>query len=542
MPNRLRGVNLIDFTGGLNLRPESIELLENECAELLNMEPNMRGGVRARRGWERWNPNVIPGTWDPRAAYLHVTADDTEVIMLASAHNLFDGRAGVFTQVTGMPSLDAKPHHADFVSWNDFVRIACGWDRAGVRYNPINRSAVQLAASGGVDGISNWQNNYTLPETTTNQPRAELIAQHSGYLFVARTREGTSYFPNRIRWSHFNNPDNWAQLDYWDITEGGERITGLAAFSDRLIIFKPDSVWALYGYNKDTWELANISRSAGTISPQTVARSESLAWFVSWPQGVFTIDPESNVRDVSQSIRPAFIDNQIPSAAIDNIWLGWINRRLWMSIPYLPDGDPSGNPTSAFVFDPEIGEGAWTQFRSAYDMAPVAYMERASPNLDVPMLAFARSNPYALVLDKREDCNDLINPADGPRGFRTIVRTRWVDVEAPTHRKSWRRPDFLLYGLIQDTPVTIEVFHNFDHVNPKRRFTVEFSPATNTALWGEFQWGDGTTYGKGSQTTSVERGSTMGRAGSVQVRATGTPSYPWGFNGIVFKFIPRRFR
>jgi hypothetical protein len=548
MPNRLRGLNLIDYTGGLNLRQDSIELLENECAELLNMAPQARGGVRARKGWEKWNddPIVDEANWNPRSAYLHVTADDTEVIMLASAHALYDGRNGVFTQVTDVPYLDAKPHHADFISWNDYIRIACGRDRDGVRYNPINRNVVQCAASGGTDGTTNWQNNYTTPVTTQNQPRAEIISQHSGYCFVAHTREGTTYFPNRIRWSHFNNPDNWAYNDYWDITEGGEKITALVPFADRLMIFKPDSVWALYGYNKDTWEVANVSRSAGCVSPQAMARSESLAWFVSWPHGVFTCDPESTIRPVSEQVLSIFTDNQIPARSLDKIWVGWVNRRLWVSIPYIPDGGAvgtTGKATSVFVFDPEVGQnGAWAQFRSANKMAPVAYMERASPNLDVPMLAFSQSKPRAMILDKREDCTDFLDPAVGAQGFQTVIRTRWVDAGAPTHRKSWRRPDFLLYGTIQDTAIGVEVFHNFDHVNPKRRYIVEYSPATQTALWSEFTWGDGTLYGQGSQTTSVERGSTMGRAGAIQVRATGTPKFPWGFNGIVFKFIPRRFR
>ena len=78
---------------------------------------------------------------------------------------------------------------------------------------------------------------------------------------------------------------------------------------------------------------------------------------------------------------------------------------------------------------------------------------------------------------------------------------------------------------------------------------VQYTPDNYPALWtangtdpGGFMYGDGTLYGGSEQTTSVERGGTMGRAGVVQVRCSGDPGVVWGVNGIIFKFIPRRFR
>jgi len=539
MVNRLQAVNVMDFTGGLNLYSDAAMLLENEVPELLNMEPLARGGVRTRRGWQRWNPDPVPTTaWNPRAAYLHVSANGETCVLLANDTKLWCGDRGVFEQ-EGTVVADAKPHGADFVSWDDYVRIACGRDRPGVRYHPNSGALLNLTPSGG----ANWQNDYSQPGTGTNQPQAEIVAQHAGYLFVANTKEAGTYYPTRIRWSHPNNPNAWAQTDYADITEGGGYITSITPFSDRLLIFKSDSLWALFGYEAETWEFTNISRTIGAIHPQAITRSESTCWFLSWPQGVFAYT-DRGVQEISLNIRPVFIDNQIIRASLDNVFLGWMNRRLWVSLPYLADGGAT-DATSAFVFDFEVGQGAWMQFRGADGLAPGPYMERPVSDLDVPMLAFSRAQKHAIQLDARENATDLVN-GTGPQPFIPVIRTRWIDAGAPTHRKSWRRPDFLVTANQVETELQVQVFHNLDHVTPQRAFTVSFTPADTTPLWNHFNWNDGTVYRRGQPTTSIERGATMGRAGAIQVRTTTAPATSlgksWGFDGIITKFIPRRFR
>ena len=69
------------------------------------------------------------------------------------------------------------------------------------------------------------------------------------------------------------------------------------------------------------------------------------------------------------------------------------------------------------------------------------------------------------------------------------------------------------------------MFHNFDSSNAQRSFEVAYTPTGLPALWGEFNYGDGTLYGGSTQTTSVERGNTMGRAGTVQLLIEGQPGH-----------------
>lgn len=534
MPNRLRAVNVVDFTGGLNLHVDSVQLLDNEVPELLNMEPDPRGGVRTRRGWDTWNSVPIADTWNPRSAYLHVNSDGTYDVLLANNNKLWRGTNGTFTVV---PTIvcDAVPHLADFVSWGDEVRIACGRNRQAASFAGITNAVTMLSAS----GAGSWQDNYTTPGTGTFQPQSEIIATHQGYLFAAYTKEDGVFRPNRVRWSHPNNPNAWAQKDYIDIIEGGELITALVPFMDRLLIFKPDSVWALYGYDSETWQLTNVSRNLGCTHNQAWARSENACFFMSWPQGIFAYG-DTSLSEISGQLRPVFVDNEITRAAVSNVWLGWIRRRLWVSVPRLEDNKPTAtDATSAFVFDTEVGEGAWMQFKGS-PRPPGPYMERPITDADIPLLAFSRNAPHALILDSREDPNDNVGTTLTP--YVTRITTGWIDAGAPTHRKSWRRADFIVNGLQQPTEIQVSVFHNYDGLNPQRQFTIAFDPAPKDALWNQFSWNDGTKYMRGPSPTAIERGSTMGRAGTVRLRARGQDGMRWGFQGVIVKFIPRRFR
>ena len=70
-------------------------------------------------------------------------------------------------------------------------------------------------------------------------------------------------------------------------------------YSDRLLIFKPDSVWALFGYDAETWELTNISRTVGCVHQQAICRNEAGVFFLSWPQGIFAYSERGNVTEMS---------------------------------------------------------------------------------------------------------------------------------------------------------------------------------------------------------------------------------------------------
>ena len=556
MPNRLKPLNLVDFTGGVNLRPETFQLQDNEMPELLNMEVDPRGGINTRRSWVGFGPPVVaaPTVWNPRNAYAQTTSKGDRTWLISNRLTATTGQvlgrtnAGNWANV-GDATADASPHIADFEAWGDLVYVVRG-SVPSLRWDGNTAALLTACATG------NWQNDYTAPGATDTFPAARLIASSHGYMFVAGTREDGVDYPNRLRWSHPNNPLRWAQSDYIDLFDGGQRITAIGAFSDRLMVFKPVSVSALFGYDAETWELTNVSRTVGCVSTQACCRNEGTVFFLSWPQGIFAYT-DKGITELSIPIRTVFQDRKMDADSIDNSWLGWMGRRLWCSLPYDDTPPPPQTANTVFVFDPTLSEpGSWTMFRGAIQaesglpLIPGPYIERTDADEDTPLLACGRRYAYLLQLEVNTDTAKDENPPGNELPFATRFRTKWLDAGAPTWKKSWRRPDFLLRGLTFDTVVKAQVFHDFDNFNAQRSFTVEYTPKNYPAVYTDdadhdahgFLWGDGTLYGGYSQTSSVERGGTMGRSGAVQVLCVGDPGMTWGLNGIVFKFVPRRFR
>jgi hypothetical protein len=481
-----------------------------------------------------------PGAWDPRNGYLHVTANGSNMMMVCNSEGIATRTDPATSWVLTVDSgCTAEPHGADFTSWSNEAWIARG-AQPTMTFDGVNLLTLTACAA------ANWQDDYTTPGSTNTAPIASLITSHQGFMFVANTIEDGGHYTSRIRFSHPNNPKRWAKDDYIDITEGGQRITALISFSDRLLVFKPDSVWALFGYDSDTWNLSNISRTVGCLNQQLVARSEAAVFFLSWPHGVFAYSEGGTVEEISVQIRRVFEDHVIDPAAMRNAWMGWVGRRLWVSMPYeLPEQQQVSvvRPTdaiTAFVFDPIVK--SWTTFQGADGNVPGPYIERIEAEDEENQVAFARKTPYTIRLDGRTDVavDEYLPGVLVP--FATKMRTKWLDAGAPTWRKSWRRPDFLLRALAIDAAVNVQVFHDYDSYNAERSFQILFSPDNQPSHYGEFLWGDGTLYGGSDQTSSVERGNTMGRAGTVQLTLAGTPGVTWGLNGIIFKYIPRRFK
>jgi hypothetical protein len=527
MVNRLRPLNVFDFTGGLNLRPESFQLAENELPEVLNMELDPRGGIYTRKGWERWNTaDVTADAWNPRAAYLHELAAGTQYVMVANNAKLFSASAGTFAQITGV-TLGASPHLVDFASWGDTLYLACGRTQQSAK--TTGTGAGTLLTSNG----PTWQDDYLTP-VGSYMPRAEVATAHQGYMFVANTRENSVDFLNRLRWSHPNSPENWHSTDYLDVLDGGSRITGLFSFGDRLIIFKPDSVWALYGYDADSWNLVNLTRSVGAVSQQAIARSENALFFMSWPKGVYLYDG-GDIKEVSTQLRTFFDSNDLTLSDTDNVWMGWMDRRLWVTVPY-----DSANPDTIFVLDPSLNKGgAWTMFRGADDYGLGPFVEKAHAGADAPDLAFARVAKVAMRINAAELSQDDFDGS--PDGFTSHLRTRWLDAGMPTARKSWRSPDYLLRQVEAELTLSGTLYTNYDAVTAERSFELSASP-TAEAVYGDFDWGDGTLFSSGGSGAVKVRGSTLGLADAIQLKLAAPAGSRWGLNVIVTKFVPKRFR
>ena len=560
MPNRLEPLNLVDFTGGLNLRKNQFQLAPNESPEMRNVITDPLGGIASRRGWERWNVDDIVDTetteWDPQRATLHNLSDGSVIAYIAANNQIFWAtEEGEFAPLASMVA-EADTHMADWATWGDTMLFALGHTHPMWRRDR-NTNPVSLIPGGS----ATWNDDYTAPEGGVG-PQAEFIEAHAGYLFAAYTQEEGFAHPNRVRWSHPNTPYDWASEDFIDISIGGSRITALMSFEDHLLIFKSDSVWALYGYSTESWQLVQKSSTSGAVNVKSVTRSEEAVFYYSKSdRGAIYAYSGERPGEISVQLRDPLRGVIRP----DLIWVGWYSRRLWVTIPW-HYGGPTDDDAGVFVFDPSVGNGAWTFFDSSVGaLGPLM----AGSNVDSrPFpLAVMRTVPCVVELVKIDDAYDhiymdhvlgtntgayVVTDGDAEivlvgdfnkQPFDTAYRTPWLTADWPTRKKSWRRPDFVCRETGYTHQLQVRSYRDYEESQPKRQYALQIPSTGASARWGAFNWGDGTQWGAGKEGASIRRGSSFGMCRAIQLRIAGmTPTKRWGIDEITMKVVLRRFR
>ena len=425
----------------------------------------------------------------PRNTAIHIRADGTETVYVVNGGKLFAaGPSGEFAEVATVDAT-AVPHGADFASWGDDMYIVTGLDSPTYR-----RSAVGVLTEMDPD---NWS-EVDAP-TADTVPKAEFIEAHASYLFVAVTEEGGAPHRARLRWSHPSRPDAWRADDYLDIEQGGGTITGLLSFRDHLLIFKTNSMWALYGYDEDSWQLIKISISVGCPNMVALTRSETAVFFYSASDrgGIYAYSGDAP-QYISEKVRPAFEE----ILNYHNVFVSWAGRRLWVSMPWVKGIGSTTEVSTCLVLDPDIGDGAWTMYRSDFGAIGPA-VDGADFNAKYPLAALWSSRSAVMVtLDYIEDAYDIIldppvlgaTPPPQPepaflttsgdveigvtgedfigQRFDSYYRTRWLHANWPDRKKSWRRPTFICREVARDVDLLVETFRDYNESTVHRTRTL----------------------------------------------------------------------
>lgn len=535
MANATQPLNITEFDGGLNLRANEFRLADNQSPDMLNVEIDPSGGIATRRGWDRFNSaEITDGVWDPRNAVAHELASGLDIILVANEGNIYRSTDGTFAvlETSGGPvGCSADPHLADFAPWGDKLYVACGHDEAPVRIDGAAAVAVELVPS----GAANWNNDYLAP-TAGNMPQADFVAAHAGTLWVASTFENGEHFPHRVRWSHPNQPEAWKQLDFEDILEGGGPITGIVPFEDHCLVFKQSSVWAIYGYDTDSRQIINVSRTVGAYNRQVIARSENAVFFFSWPEGVFQI-AGGKINEISVLLRPAFQSQEWNTAANSQMWLGWLGRRLWLSAPY-HETDVATDARSVFVYDPSLE--AWTMFRAGNGDALGPYAQGSFGNDSFGFYGCARTSPDVVRVEALGIASDNLDGELVP--FASSYSTRWLHAKWPDRKKRWKRPTFVARSEGLAYKLRCSVYIDYEEAEPKRRFDVNVGGDGDAILYdNEETYDSGAVYGTGVKGSDLERGGSFGSAKAVQLKIDGELGKSWGIEAIICKYRMRRF-
>lgn len=549
----IRSIRTDDFTGGINLDANAFSLDDNQTNDALNVDFNAKGGVSTRWGFKRINTTAIGGggAGSVTIKKLFPWNNSSRRLLVSTADKIFSYPGATAGTLDDLSITHDATYGASFATWDDdntnVVYISCGNNNNGRKIT--GTTVASLTAS----GTGAWQNDLTNPNGT-HMPRSQLVAAHAERLWVANVYENATAYPNRVRFSHPLFPESWRADDYIDVVAGGPRITGMVAFGGFLLIFKERAVFALYGFNEETFQLVDISRSVGAVAPTCVVPTEVGVYFFSNPEGVFFYDGKE-LKDVFSQIRPLLINSELSENAVQGMSMGWANRRLYLSLPVGADvvdiqsydtavdaydfderkydgATQATLPTKTFVYDPSVGRGAWSIYQTADEFGlvnPADFLQQDSKIIHVAAHPY---QPYLLSIDLREN-GSADNITGSNVAFESYWTTKWQDGNNVSAKKFWRRPEFIFRKEVDVATVRVDVYQDWDSSAAVKYFMLtppEADPSTATwDSWGEPEFGASHLFAD-----------SLGLARSVKLRVSNSSTSPWAVYSIVYRYNPRK--
>lgn len=552
-----------DFTGGLNLRADQFQLAPNESPALLNVEIDPRGGMFSRAGMRFLHPSPVSAAeWNPKSLYNF--QGSTATIMLSTGY--INSTPGEVHWSTGSNfsrlnlssgALNvSNTNGASFTQWEETLYFVVGYNTPNAyKWNYGDTYATPLTASGPT-----WQ-QYELP-VNGFMPRADICKVHANKMFVAGTYEDGTYYPNRLRWSHEGSPENWYDQDYIDISAGGVGIRAIEIVEGQLLIFKPDAVYLLMGYDVENFQLVEVSPIHGVDYPQQACAGDGGVYFFDYPKGLFFYN-RNGLQDIFLRINPIIANDEVNTSALDQITCSFVNTRLWLSMPYNPDTATTTPPAYAgcnFIFDQSIGKyGAYTLFRGSGERGMVVGTDWRSQNDDNYHLMCHSEYPFVVYVDDYQEVDD--ESWDGTQAedvdIQTNYTTSWFYDDRYVQAKSFVGPNFVLKEVDSSTEIKLNIYYNFDSNTIRRTQLIGNYPTTSGGVYSVDGSGGyygatappGTVYGVSTVGSEIYKGRRIGRCYAVQLEFIGpdtsftqTPGRKWGINSIAYKFKRRNIK
>ncbi len=109
-------------------------------------------------------------------------------------------------------------------------------------------------------------------------PRGDILAWHNNRVFMANCASSsqsyedydTTNLRNVVFFSELNEPYYWPSVNYFRVGDETD-IKALVPWRNFLLIFKENSVWVLFGYESDEFELERVSGEVGCTNREAAA-------------------------------------------------------------------------------------------------------------------------------------------------------------------------------------------------------------------------------------------------------------------------------
>lgn len=505
-----------DYSGGLNNNQSRQNLLAAETPDCMDVVFNARGGFVTRRGYRTTTSSAILNGGYIGGQF----SAGTEVMWgIDSGGGLFTWNGSTLTDVATASAADSS-RTVRGVAWDDRLYFA-NWLNGGVLLMRFWNGTAFTTLTNTAN------NNYTSP-TAANAPLARLIASHSGHMFWADTVEAGTRYRSRVRFSHPLQPRDFAAADYFDIEPDDQtnQITALVPFKDHLLVFKQKGVFAIYGYDRDTFVVERISTRAGVFSQEQVDTNSGVCYWWSTDGNVYAYNGRGVV-PIGERIINVVYDGSVVAGHADHRVM-WGENRLWVALKAI-DGT-----RKTFMYDPAVGEnGAWTRF--SYEISSMFWWVKNDGTSQIMFIKPATGRLYDLgsAAQEQDDNGGVLTPIDA------YYRTAWFTAKDTALKKRWRRPTVTV-AANDDCLLNVDVYHDFDESGANRTLLLNVTSASGNMVWGN-NWGS--VWAGDDPVYEFDRLSSPGRSNAIQFkfRMTGHTS-KWWIDSYALPYYEKAYR
>tara|TARA_B100001094_G_scaffold333387_1_gene411342 strand:+ start:6556 stop:8154 length:1599 start_codon:yes stop_codon:yes gene_type:complete len=532
MPRDFQLQTLQDFSGGLNLRSDQFNLADNESPSMLNVDVDPRGGIKMRRGVKHRNTTALIQNVTGLCSF---TPDSNPTRVIAShGTTVVQSQTTDFAQIAGVS-----------VGNNDRLY--------GMTMNNKFYGVSGTASSFSYDGTTGTNLSQNMDGSAGNFPICQYSTFHANFAWAGLTYEGGSYLRNRVRWSNANEPEKWTSTDYVDVNVGerGDEISALVPFGDRLLIFKTNSVHALYGFGTESFQLVSLTQDAGSVSKSSPTSTPYGVYFWHDRQGVWLYDGSQFIW-IFEKLQPAIDDGRLQFLTPPQ--LAWFNNRLYVSVDW---SDSAGTPSRrTLIYDPSLGQGgAWTMT----DIDVSVLLTFMPPNALHTLMGAteATANTGRVVLLEQDRESDLYDPAAATH-IASSYSSTWLTGKNPIVRKRWGKPR-MITSSDSTVALTANLYTDYDRANWTKQMPFGVVTTETSATWASGQtgtppnvvpvggtgiWNTSLWAAEAAQNvTQIQRLPTLGTAKAISIEIEGpTSNDAWEINAMAFTYLPRRLR
>lgn len=548
MPQVIRGSgtvnyqieNLRDFTGGLNLVDDKFKVQENESPNCLNVDVNVEGGFRRRRSAAVLHDTDHATGW-PSSIFKHKNTTATHVLIHVG-NKLYYSTGGNFTEcTTALTDSMSGPMHG--VSYNGKTWIVRDAAYTGRTWDGTTLATVTDPAP------SSWDATYG-SGAGTKLPLAKYVAVHFDRLWVANTKEDGTAYPSRVRFSHPGDAGSWKETDYIDIDTGkdGQAITAIVPVQDHLLVFKDHSIYAIYGYDENTFQVVKLAENLGTHSQEAVVSADDGVYFWFEHDGVYRYGARQWAQGTGSfdwlfdKLHPATWNGEINMTYYTSIQLGLVDKDLWVAYPR----SAATTRDYVFVLNRETKSrnkvGSWTR----YSLPCGPFLHGHWDSTSGPLYLAAGPSDRILKLNFTEGGNDNLDGTSAD-DFNVYWMTGWITGGLPTDKKRYKRPYIVTGSEGNANQLQIAVMRDYEGSVPVKYLTIttEASDIGDKLIWDSGKWDEklwGTDVFEGG--SIVGRPGTLGTAYSVALQIWQHPQYTVMFDvsHITFKYKQRPIR